>query len=89
MPNHNHIVLDSLYAEKNFWATDTTLWVKDFHGNDEKFAYYFLHTMNLEQYDCGSANPTLNRNHIHSLPVAYPPLYILPFENHPELFPEK
>ncbi|BAZ44503.1 restriction modification system DNA specificity domain protein [Chondrocystis sp. NIES-4102] len=62
------------FAEKNFWATDTTLWVKDFHGNNEKFAYYFLHTMNLEQYDCGSANPTLNRNHIHSLPVSYPPL---------------
>ena len=64
------------FADSNFWATDTTLWVKDFHGNDEKFAYYFLHTMNLEQYDCGSANPTLNRNHIHSLPVSYPPIYI-------------
>ncbi|MBN3944563.1 restriction endonuclease subunit S [Nostoc sp. NMS9] len=62
------------FAKSNFWATDTTLWVKDFHGNDEKFAYYFLQTLHLEQYDCGSANPTLNRNHIHELPISYPSL---------------
>ncbi|MEH1838220.1 MAG: restriction endonuclease subunit S [Nostoc sp.] len=62
------------FAKSNFWATDTTLWVKDFHSNDEKFAYYFLQILHLEQYDCGSANPTLNRNHIHELPVCYPPL---------------
>ncbi|WP_375470152.1 restriction endonuclease subunit S [uncultured Nostoc sp.] len=62
------------FAKSNFWATDTTLWVKDFHGNDEKFAYYFLQTLHLEQYDCGSANPTLNRNYIHELPISYPPL---------------
>ncbi len=30
--------------------------------------------MHLEQYDCGSANPTLNRNHIHELPISYPSL---------------
>jgi type I restriction enzyme S subunit len=64
------------FAEKDFWPTDTTLWVKDFHGNDEKFAYYFLQTMHLEQLDCGAANPTLNRNHIHTLPIRYPPLPI-------------
>ena len=60
------------YSENKFWATDTTLWVKDFHGNYPKFAYYFLHTLNLGQYDCGSANPTLNRNHIHTLDVKVP-----------------
>ncbi|MBD2318281.1 restriction endonuclease subunit S [Phormidium tenue] len=60
------------YSEKRFWATDTTLWVKDFHGNHPKFAYYFLKTLNLGQYDCGSANPTLNRNHIHTLNIKFP-----------------
>jgi len=64
------------FTKKDFWPTDTTLWVKDFHGNDEKFAYYFLQTMHLEQLDCGAANPTLNRNHIHTLPIRYPPLPI-------------
>ena len=62
------------YVDSDFWPTDTTLWVKDFHGNDPKFVYYFLKTMHLEQYDCGAANPTLNRNHIHPLPVKIPPL---------------
>src|SRR5437870_705744 len=62
------------FSEKNFWAHDTTLWVKDFHGNDVKFAYYFLQILHLEQYDCGASNPTINRNHIHILPVTYPPL---------------
>jgi type I restriction enzyme S subunit len=62
------------YCENRFWATDTTLWVKDFHGNYPKFAYYFLKTLNLGQYDCGSANPTLNRNHIHLLNIKIPVL---------------
>jgi type I restriction enzyme, S subunit len=60
------------YSESKFWATDTTLWIKDFHGNHPKFAYYFLHTLKLGQYDCGSANPTLNRNHIHLLDIEVP-----------------
>ena len=58
----------------DFWPHDTTLWIKNFHGNDEKFAYYFLQTMHLEQYDAGASNPTLNRNHIHKIRVCYPPL---------------
>ncbi len=60
------------YSEDDFWPHDTTLWVKDFHGNDPRFAYYFLQTMGLERYDAGASNPTLNRNHIHSIPVCYP-----------------
>ena len=62
------------HVTSDFWPHDTTLWVKDFHGNDSKFAYYFLKTMGFEQYDCGASNPTLNRNHIHTLPIKYPPL---------------
>jgi type I restriction enzyme S subunit len=62
------------YSEHNFWPHDTTLWVKDFHDNNEKFSYYFLKTLHLEQYDCGASNPTINRNHIHLLPVNFPPL---------------
>jgi len=64
------------YSDGPFWPHDTTLWIKDFHGNDEKFAYYFLQTMNLEQYDCGASNPTINRNHIHIFTVRFPQLSI-------------
>ena len=64
------------YSGANYWPHDTTLWVKDFHGNNPKFAYYFLQTMGLERLDAGSSNPSLNRNHIHTIPVLWPPLPI-------------
>ena len=60
------------YTPGDYWPHDTTLWVKDFHGNSPRFAYYFLRTLHLEQYDSGSSNPTLNRNHIHLLSIRYP-----------------
>lgn len=63
------------YSDGNFWPHDTTLWVKDFHGNYPTFAYYFLQTMGFERLDAGASNPTLNRNHIHTIPVRWPPLH--------------
>lgn len=62
------------YVDEPFWPHDTTLWVRDFHGNDPRFAYYFLQTLRLERYDSGASNPTLNRNHIHGLPILFPDL---------------
>jgi hypothetical protein len=52
------------YINSDFWAHDTTLWVKDFKGNHPRFIYYLLKVMHLENYDVGASNPTLNRNHI-------------------------
>ena len=60
------------YSEKPYWPHDTTLWVKDFKNNDPLFIYYYLKTLRLERFDAGAANPTLNRNHIHSLKVWAP-----------------
>ncbi|CDU09303.1 putative Restriction modification system DNA specificity domain protein [Vibrio diabolicus] len=60
------------YYPDNFWPHDTTLWVKDFKGNNPRFIYYFLQTLNLENFDTGSSNPTLNRNHIHKIKVLFP-----------------
>lgn len=54
------------------WSHNTTLYVKDFKGNDPAFVYYFLKTMDLANYAGGSAVPTLNRNHIHTLPIRVP-----------------
>jgi type I restriction enzyme S subunit len=64
------------YSHGNYWPHDMTLWVKDFHGNDPKFAYYYLQAMGLERLDAGSSNPSLNRNHIHTIPVLWPTLVI-------------
>ena len=54
------------------WSHNTTLYVKDYKGNDPVFVFYFLKTMNLATYAGGSAVPTLNRNHIHTLPIRIP-----------------
>ncbi len=64
----------AFFEEGRYWPHDTTLWVKDFRGNDAKFAYYFVQTMHFEQYDAGASNPSLNRNHIHSIPILWPSL---------------
>ena len=62
------------YVSSDYWPHDTTLWVKDFHGNDRRFVYYFFRWMarTLAAMDVGSANPTLNRNHIHPIKIRWP-----------------
>lgn len=60
------------FLHEPFWPHDTTLWVKDFHGNDPRYCSMLLKTLRLEDYDAGSSNPTLNRNHAHRLPVRVP-----------------
>lgn len=57
-----------------YWPHDTTLWVEDFKGNDERYVYYLLRSIDFKRFDVGSANPTLNRNHVHPLEVALPPI---------------
>ena len=65
---------NAFFYNVDFWAHNTTLYVKDFKGNNELFIYYLLKTFNFEQFNVGSAVPTLNRNHIHPLDVIIPPL---------------
>ena len=57
------------------WSHNTTLYVKDFKENNPIFIFYFLKTLNLSNYAGGSAVPTLNRNHINTLPIKIPDLY--------------
>jgi len=62
------------YLNVPFWPLNTTLWVKDFKGNDPKFVFYFLKTIGLERYNSGAGVPTLNRNHLDSIEVYIPKL---------------
>ena len=64
------------YSNDDYWPHDTTLWVKDFKNNSPKYSYYFLKILQLENYDVGASNPTLNRNHIHKLKIRIPDLKI-------------
>lgn len=60
------------FLTEDYWPHDTTLWMKDFKGNVPQFVAYFLRTLKLENFDTGSSNPTLNRNHIHKIKVLFP-----------------
>ena len=64
------------FVDEDYWPHDTTLFVKDFHYNDARFVYYFFlaHASDLSALDVGSANPTLNRNHVHPMVVMWPGL---------------
>lgn len=64
----------SHYYPIDFWAHNTTLYVKDFKGNEPKFIYYLLKTIDFSLFNTGSAVPSLNRNHVHELVVSIPPL---------------
>ncbi len=70
-------VVGSVYfVASDYWPHDTTLWVKDFRGNDRRFVYYFFKWMapRIAMMDVGSANPTLNRNHVHPIEIRWPPV---------------
>lgn len=58
-----------LYTEGKCWPLNTTLYVKDFKGNNPRYVYYYLQTMHLEQFNAGAGVPTLNQNHLHSLKI--------------------
>ena len=60
------------YSPGNYWPHDTTLWSKSLRNNNPKFVYYALKCLGLERFNVGGANPTLNRNHIHRLPIFIP-----------------
>ena len=55
------------FIDNDCWPLNTTLYVKDFKGNNPKYVYYLLQTMHLEQYNAGAGVPTLNQNHLHSI----------------------
>lgn len=54
---------------KNFFPHNTTLFVKDFKGNDVHYIFYLLKYLRLNDYKSGSGVPTMNRNHLHPLKI--------------------
>ncbi len=62
------------FIKPDYWPLNTTLWVKDFNNNDPRFCYFLLKSLDLKRFNAGSGVPTLNRNHIHPLPVRVPPV---------------
>ena len=60
------------FCEADYWPHNTVLYVTDFRGNDPRFAYYFLKSINFARYNSGSAQPSLNRNFIYPIEVDVP-----------------
>lgn len=78
------------YVHGDFWPLNTSLWVKEFRHCTPTYALHLLRGLDFEAFNAGSAVPTLNRNHVHNLPVVLPPLKIISaFESMAALFLQK
>jgi type I restriction enzyme S subunit len=60
------------FCPVDYWPHNTALYVTDFCGNDPRFAYYFLKSLDFSRFNSGSAQPSLNRNFIYPIPVCIP-----------------
>jgi type I restriction enzyme S subunit len=60
------------FIEEDFWPLNTTLYVKDFYGNDPRFIFYLLKKFDLKRFSGGVGVPTLNRNSVHGELVIIP-----------------
>lgn len=65
---------DVFYLEQDFWPLNTSLWVKNFHGNDEKFIYFLLSNFEFKKFSDKTGVPGVNRNDLHAVDVLLPPL---------------
>jgi Type I restriction modification DNA specificity domain. len=59
------------YFTTNFWAHNTALFVANFKGNEPRYIYYLLKSINLEHLCGSSVVPSLNRNFVHPLKITY------------------
>ena len=61
------------FYETDFWAHNTSLYVKDFNGNDELFSYFYLLYLDVGRYKTGASVPTLDRNSLNTIKIPLPP----------------
>ena len=61
------------YYDTPTWAHNTSLFVKDFKGNDPRFLYYFLKNLHLDEYFGRSSSvvPSLDRKVVHAMEVPF------------------
>lgn len=65
---------DVFYIEEDFWPLNTSLWVKNFHGNSPKYIYYLLTSFDFKKFSDKTGVPGVNRNDLHAVNVGVPPL---------------
>jgi len=57
------------YITTDFFPHNTSLFVKNFKGNNTKYIFYLLKNLKLNDRKSGSGVPTMNRNHLHPLKI--------------------
>jgi type I restriction enzyme S subunit len=65
------------YVAEDFWPLNTSLWVKEFRHSKPAYAFHLLQGQDFALFNAGSAVPTLNRNHVHTLPTLLPPMPLI------------
>ena len=65
------------FIHGDFRPLNTSLWVMEFKRVSPAHAFHLLRGLDFEIFNAGSAVPTLNRNHVHNLPVVMPPKPII------------
>lgn len=62
------------WSSGDFWPHNTTMFAKDFKGNNPRWLFHLFEATDLSGFDSGSVQPMLNRNYIAQVRVAVPPL---------------
>ncbi len=57
------------YITDDFWPLNTTLYVRDFKGNQPKYVKYLIDSLDFREYSEKTAVPGLNRNQLHQIEV--------------------
>lgn len=60
------------FVHDDFWPLNTSLWVKEYKQATPAYAFHLLSRLDFAIFNAGSAVPTLNRNHVHNLPIVMP-----------------
>jgi type I restriction enzyme, S subunit len=63
------------FISEDFWPLNTTLFVRDFKGNNPLFISFLLRTIDYQSYSGKSGVPGVNRNDLHEINVSLPPLH--------------
>jgi type I restriction enzyme S subunit len=62
------------FLTEDYFPLNTTLYVKDFKGNDPRFISYHLRSIDFNSCSDKAAVPGVNRNHLHELETLIPPI---------------
>jgi type I restriction enzyme S subunit len=60
------------FSEVDYWPHNTCLYVTDFLGNNPRYCYYLLQTLNLASFNSGSAQASINRNFLYPIKLCVP-----------------